>query len=101
MLELGEASDDGHRDVGEAAARTVDWLMVVGDGATGIAEGAEAAGLPASAIHRVRDADAALSALPPRLREGDVVLIKASRGVALDTVVDGLRLELGGGRAPR
>ena len=56
---------------------------------------------PASAIHRVRDADAALSALPPRLRDGDVVLVKASRGVALDTVVDGLRRELGGGRSAR
>ena len=85
MLELGDASDDGHREVGEAAARTVDWLMVVGAGAAGIAEGAEAAGLPASAIHRVRDADAALAALPPRLRDGDVVLVKASRGVGLET----------------
>ena len=33
MLELGEASDEGHRVVGEAAARTVDWLVVVGAGA--------------------------------------------------------------------
>jgi UDP-N-acetylmuramyl pentapeptide synthase len=31
----------------------------------------------------------------PRLREGDVVLVKASRGVALDHLVDALRLELG------
>ena len=101
MLELGESSDEGHREVGEAAAGIVDWLMVVGSGATGIAEGAEAAGLAASAIHRVGDADAALSALAPRLRDGDVVLVKASRGVALDTVVDGLRRELGGGRSAR
>ena len=67
----------------------------------GIAEGAEAAGLgrvrhPSGS----RDADAALAALPPRLRDGDVVLVKASRGIALDTVVDGLRRELGGGRGP-
>jgi UDP-N-acetylmuramoyl-tripeptide--D-alanyl-D-alanine ligase len=95
MLELGDGAEEGHREVGEAAARTVDWLMVVGAGAAGIAEGAEAAGLPTSALLRVRDADAALAALPPRLRDGDVVLVKASRGVALDTVVDGLRRELG------
>ena len=97
MLELGEASDEGHHEVGAAAARTVDWLMVVGSGALGIAEGAEAAGLPTSAIYRVADADAALAALPPRLRDGDVILVKASRGVALDTVVAGLRRELGDG----
>src|SRR4029077_16402554 len=63
MLELGDASDEGHREVGEAAGRTLDWLMVVGGGAAGIAEGAEAAGLARAAIIRVRDADAALAAL--------------------------------------
>lgn len=98
MLELGEATDEGHREVGETAGRTLDWLMVVGSGAAGIAEGAAAAGLDPSAILRVRDADAALAALPPRLRDGDVVLVKASRGVGLDAVVDGLTRELGHGR---
>jgi UDP-N-acetylmuramoyl-tripeptide--D-alanyl-D-alanine ligase len=97
MLELGEASEDGHRQVGEAAARTVDWLVVVGDGAAGIAEGAAAAGLDPARIVRVADAEAALEAVPPRLREGDVVLLKASRGIGLDRVVDGLRRTLPGG----
>jgi UDP-N-acetylmuramoyl-tripeptide--D-alanyl-D-alanine ligase len=100
MLELGEASDEGHRVVGEAAARTVDWLVVVGRGARGIAEGAAAAGLPERDIVRVPDAETALEVLPPRLRDGDVVLVKASRGIALERVVDGLRRELGE-RAPR
>jgi UDP-N-acetylmuramoyl-tripeptide--D-alanyl-D-alanine ligase len=99
MLELGDASDEGHHEVGDVAGRTLDWLMVVGPGAAGIAEAAEAAGLDGSAIHRVRDADAALAALPPRLRDGDVVLVKASRGIGLDAVVDGLRRELGDGRS--
>jgi hypothetical protein len=38
-----------------------------------------------------------LATLPPRLRAGDVVLIKASRGIGLDRLVDGLREELGKG----
>jgi UDP-N-acetylmuramoyl-tripeptide--D-alanyl-D-alanine ligase len=97
MLELGDAHDEGHREVGEAAARTVDWLVVVGEGAAGIAEGAESAGLDAARITRVPDAEAALDVLPPRLRDGDVVLLKASRGIGLDRVVDGLRAVLGGG----
>lgn len=96
MLELGEASDESHRVVGEAAARTVDWLIVVGDGAAGIAEGAIAAGMDPARVVRVRDAEGALDAIPPRLRDGDVVLVKASRGIGLDRVVDGLRHELGG-----
>ena len=93
MLELGDASDEGHRVVGEAAARMVDWLVVIGAGASGIAEGAQSAGMDPASILRVRDADVALEAIPPRLRDGDVVLVKASRGMALDRVVDGLRRE--------
>jgi UDP-N-acetylmuramoyl-tripeptide--D-alanyl-D-alanine ligase len=100
MLELGEASDEGHWVVGEAAARTVDWLVVVGAGARAIADGAAVAGLEDADIIRVPDVEAALAAIPPRLRDGDVVLVKASRGIALERVVDGLRRELGQ-RAPR
>ncbi len=95
MLELGEDHTSGHGSVGEAAARVADLLIVVGSEARGIADGAVAAGLPADRIHAVPDAEAALDALRPRLREGDSILVKASRGLALDRVVDGLRLELG------
>jgi UDP-N-acetylmuramoyl-tripeptide--D-alanyl-D-alanine ligase len=95
MLELGDASDAGHVVVGEAAARTLDWLVVVGQGAAGIAAGAAAAGMDPARITRVRDAEAALVAVPPRLRDGDVVLVKASRGIGLDRLVDGLQRELG------
>jgi UDP-N-acetylmuramoyl-tripeptide--D-alanyl-D-alanine ligase len=91
MLELGDAADDGHRAVGEAAARTADWLVVVGEGASGIADGAEAAGLDPARTIRVPDAEAALDVVTDRLRDGDVVLLKASRGIGLDRVVDGLR----------
>ncbi|MEO8438257.1 MAG: UDP-N-acetylmuramoyl-tripeptide--D-alanyl-D-alanine ligase [Chloroflexota bacterium] len=95
MLELGDASHEGHRVVGEAAARTVDWMVVVGDGAIGIVEGAVAAGMEPGRIVRAFDAEAALEALLPRRRDGDVVLVKASRGIGLERVVDGLRHELG------
>jgi UDP-N-acetylmuramoyl-tripeptide--D-alanyl-D-alanine ligase len=94
MLELGDASDDGHRVVGEAAAKTLDWLVVVGAGAAAIAEGARSAGMDPARIVRARDAQAALDVLPARLRDGDVVLVKASRGIGLDRIVDGLRREL-------
>jgi UDP-N-acetylmuramoyl-tripeptide--D-alanyl-D-alanine ligase len=99
MLELGEASEDGHRVVGEAAARTAEWLVVVGRGAGGIAEGAAGAGLDPARVLQVPDPDAALETLVPRLRPGDVVLVKASRGIGLEAIVDGLRRELGEGAA--
>ena len=96
MLELGEGHVAGHLDVGEAAAGVVDLLVVVGDEAIAIGDGARDAGLDPSKVLFVRDRDAALDTLRPRLREGDVVLVKASRGIALDLLVDALRAELGG-----
>jgi UDP-N-acetylmuramoyl-tripeptide--D-alanyl-D-alanine ligase len=94
MLELGEGHESGHRAVGEAAAAVADLLIVVGDRAAGIADGAVAAGLAPTKIVRAADRNAALEALRPRLRDGDVVLVKASRGIELDLLVDALRAEL-------
>ena len=94
MLELGKGAVTGHREVGTAAAATVDLLVVVGAAAAGIAAGARAAGLDPSRILEARDREAALDLLRTRLRDGDVVLVKASRGAELDLLVDGLRAEL-------
>ncbi len=91
MLELGDLSDAGHRAVGEAAARVVAELIVVGPGAGRMADAAVDAGLPAARIHRVADREAALIALEAIVRDDDVVLVKASRGAALDALVEVLR----------
>jgi len=90
MLELGDAGAAEHRRVGEAAAALVDELIVVGDGAAPMAEGALASGLPVARVHLVADREAALALLLAELRDGDSVLVKASRGAALDVLVDGL-----------
>jgi len=97
MLELGKGAASGHRDVGIAAAATCDLLVTVGPGATAIASGARSAGLDGSRVLEARDIQAALDLLRTRLRDGDVVLVKASRGVELDLLVDALRAELGAG----
>ena len=97
MLYLGKGAASGHRDVGIAAAATCDLLVVLGAGASGIAAGARGAGLDPSRILEARDLDAAQDVLRRRLRDGDVVLVKASRGVGLDLLVDALRSALGQG----
>jgi UDP-N-acetylmuramoyl-tripeptide--D-alanyl-D-alanine ligase len=94
MLELGDAHEAGHREVGQAAASVAELLVVVGGGAAALADAAVEAGLSSDRVLRVADADAALDALHPRLRSGDVVLVKASRGIALDGLVDRLVAEL-------
>jgi UDP-N-acetylmuramoyl-tripeptide--D-alanyl-D-alanine ligase len=67
--------------------------VVVGDGASEIAAGAVALG---PSVVMVPDKDAAVSVLRNDLRSGDTVLVKASRGVALETIVDSIR-EISGG----
>jgi UDP-N-acetylmuramoyl-tripeptide--D-alanyl-D-alanine ligase len=98
MLELGDLSDAGHREVGVAAGRTVDELVTVGAGAGRIADAAVAAGLPAGRVHRAPDRAAAATVLRDVVRDGDVVLVKASRGAALDLLVADLRATEGQGR---
>jgi UDP-N-acetylmuramoyl-tripeptide--D-alanyl-D-alanine ligase len=94
MLELGDGHEEGHERVGAGAAAVVDRLIVVGDRAAGIARGARHAGLDAAAIVEVPDRAGALAELEPSLAAGDAVLVKASRGVALDLLVDDLAAAL-------
>jgi UDP-N-acetylmuramoyl-tripeptide--D-alanyl-D-alanine ligase len=98
MLELGDEHEAGHERAGAAAAAIVDRLVVIGDGARGIGRGARAAGLAKEQVAEVADRAAALDQLLASLAPGDVVLVKASRGIALDLLVDDLRdrLEAGG-----
>ena len=95
MLELGDEHEAGHERVGAAAAAVVDRLVVVGEGAAGIAKGARDAGLAADQVAEVGDREVARERLVGELRAGDVVLVKASRGVALDVLVDELVAALG------
>jgi UDP-N-acetylmuramoyl-tripeptide--D-alanyl-D-alanine ligase len=90
MLELGDAADEEHRRVGVHAAAIVDRLVVVGEEAGPIAEGALRAALPQTALARAADRDAARDILLAELADGDVVLVKASRGASLDVLVEAL-----------
>ena len=85
MLELGEGSVAYHRDVGERAGAVCDLVVTVGgEPAVALARAAHAVS------HHVPDAAAAAALVPTLLRPGDVVLVKGSRGIGLDRVVDAL-----------
>jgi UDP-N-acetylmuramoyl-tripeptide--D-alanyl-D-alanine ligase len=90
MAELGELEAEAHRAVGRQAAGVLDLLIAVGEATGPLVEGALAAGLPATRIVQVDDGESALTYLLPRLQDGDVVLVKASRSEALERVVDAL-----------
>jgi UDP-N-acetylmuramoyl-tripeptide--D-alanyl-D-alanine ligase len=91
MLELGPESDAAHRQVGAYAARTADMLVAVGAPAQVYAEAAEAAGMKPDAVHIARDRDVALNGLRQILRDGDVILLKASNGQRFFDLVDELQ----------
>lgn len=102
MLELGDQSVLLHFQLGAAAARAgLDRLVLVGADARPIADGALAAGMPRQAVAVVDDAEAARELLLPDLAAGDVVLLKASRGIRLDRLADGLLAALAGDGADR
>lgn len=86
MLELGEASLELHGRVGALAGHLgLDGLVVVDGGAEGEAMAAAARGL--SRLERVADPQAAAAVLRGWLRPGDTLLLKASRGVALERLI--------------
>jgi UDP-N-acetylmuramoyl-tripeptide--D-alanyl-D-alanine ligase len=92
MLELGERTEEMHLDAGRhAARRKLDRLVGVGDLGRLIVEGARDGGLPAERLATVASAAEAGELLRNELRSGDVVLLKASRGVALERAIEVLR----------
>ncbi|MFZ0427324.1 MAG: UDP-N-acetylmuramoyl-tripeptide--D-alanyl-D-alanine ligase [Acidobacteriota bacterium] len=90
MLELGPEAPELHRQVGRRAAGVADLLITVGRLAEQLRAGAVESGFPAERTRHFASAEEAAEALPALLCEGDLVLIKASRGIHLDLVVDAM-----------
>ncbi len=85
MLELGEQELDFHRESGRAIPKSIDVVVGVGKRTHALLEGAHEAGL--SELHHFDDAQSAGEFLKREIRDGDLVLIKGSRGVGLDKAV--------------
>lgn len=93
MRELGPASAAMHADLGRVVASVgVRLLLAVGDDdARALSVGAAEAGLPAQAIAHVRRLEEAVPILSNALRPHDVVLIKGSRALEMERIVERLR----------
>jgi UDP-N-acetylmuramoyl-tripeptide--D-alanyl-D-alanine ligase len=92
MLELGPDGKAFHRRAGETVAKAGwDVLVTVGPLAGEIAAGAAAAGMSAAAIHLFPDSGAAAAVIVDIVRDGDLVLVKGSRGMKTEIVVQALR----------
>jgi UDP-N-acetylmuramoyl-tripeptide--D-alanyl-D-alanine ligase len=95
MLELGDHGEALHRQVGEAAAKAgVDQLVAVGgSNAAVIAQAAVLAGMSKDRARHFSTSSEAADAVASYVRAGDIVLVKGSRGVQTDLVVDRLKAE--------
>jgi len=93
MLELGHRSIALHEQVGRAAAQAhVDLLFAVGGApASALADAAVAGGLPRAAVRYFATSGEAADAVASAVRRGDVVLVKGSRGVQTDRIVERLK----------
>ena len=92
MLELGATSPHLHREAGMQAASfgNIDWIFGVQGDAENLLRGAAEAGHPAPRQRFFPDAAQAAAFLPGFLETGDLVLLKGSRGVRLERVVEAL-----------
>ncbi|HET8569456.1 MAG TPA: UDP-N-acetylmuramoyl-tripeptide--D-alanyl-D-alanine ligase [Candidatus Limnocylindria bacterium] len=88
MRELGDLSADAHEDVGRDAARSAQVIVGVGELARTIVDAAKRAGH--ASAHAAADGAEALILLRRLLRDGDTVLVKGSRALALDELADAL-----------
>ncbi|MDO9492094.1 UDP-N-acetylmuramoyl-tripeptide--D-alanyl-D-alanine ligase [Acetobacterium sp.] len=84
MLEMGEYGPAAHLEVGSYARNKADILISVGDLGRSICQGYENAGQ----VYQVSDALAAGACLKEIVQPGDIILIKASRGMGLERVID-------------
>lgn len=87
MLELGADELSFHREVGRAIPKNVQVVIAVGDRSGSVLEGAREAGFEPSALHHFGEAPEAAEFLSTFIEKGDLVLLKASRGIGLDRVV--------------
>jgi len=91
MLELGPESPALHQDVGvHLASQGITQLIACGPLARNLAEGARSAGMEAERIHTVQDSVAAAALCKKLAHAGDVVLVKGSRGMTMERVVETL-----------
>ncbi|MEK7705318.1 MAG: UDP-N-acetylmuramoyl-tripeptide--D-alanyl-D-alanine ligase [Myxococcota bacterium] len=91
MLELGDSAAALHREVGRSAAVAgLDWVVSFGELAEAVAEGARRAGAEATVAASLEDL---LALLDRGLVAGDWVLVKGSRGMRMERVVDHLMAE--------
>ena len=89
MLELGQKSEELHRQMGKlAASLPLDYIIAAGPLSAYFAEEALSQGYPTSKLHEAKDSDEAGQILKKLAQAGDMVLVKGSRGMRMEKVFE-------------
>lgn len=89
MLELGAASGEAHRQLGRQAAQAgLDLLVIYGNHRDDVAAGAAEAGLPAPQLFPVATREEGARLLKDFLKPGDWLLVKGSRSMHMEILID-------------
>ena len=95
MLELGDHSTGLHAESGRLAAHSgISHLYAIGGpAAQALAAAAIEAGMPAGVVTWFASSELAAPVIADAVRPGDLVLVKGSRGIRTDVVVDRIKAE--------
>lgn len=101
MLELGNYEDEAHKIVGRRAADVVDVLITVGRLGSAIADEARGAGFAPNRVYSLAAHEDAVLLLRRLVHVDDLVLVKGSRAVGMDTIVAEISIDAGAAELER
>jgi len=91
MLELGNFTKEAHEQLGEKVSElSIDFLLALGEEAPIVVESAIRHGLPMERARVVESHSEAISILRQMIQNGDWILLKGSRKMAMERIVEGL-----------
>lgn len=91
MFEMGEHTEIGHREVGKDVFENADVLITIGSSSKFIYDEAINLGFGSENAHHFNTKEEAINKIDTLLKEKDVVLVKASRGMKLEEIVEYLK----------
>jgi len=91
MLELGSFTEEAHEQIGKKVRElSIDFLLALGEEAPRVVQSAIRHGFPMKSARRVENHSEAISLLREMIQDGDWILIKGSRRMAMEKIVEGL-----------
>jgi UDP-N-acetylmuramoyl-tripeptide--D-alanyl-D-alanine ligase len=95
MRELGTSSSELHRDCGRhvASLKKIDWIFGVQGEAREFVDAAVGAGHPKNRTQFFENSSEAAKSLTEFVKSGDLLLLKGSRGVRMEAILEGIEMK--------